>query len=210
MRDGPLYMQAASGGLANSLGLYSDRFTSSDAQTAIMVKKFSVDWLAQSFHDLEALEPEKKTHRPHVPCVVQPRPPTSYDKVYLQPKPKVTKAEQKPETGKEKATTPVTQRSCSSPSCKYTRFNAFSVFIRVNDNGACFNVILHVQFQKTAAIRLVMRAKRPRLNALPSKMDTRLRRTRRRAESEPNSLRNRSTNWRKSSPSTNTWTREKE
>uniref|UniRef100_A0A8C0YEQ6 Ventral homeobox n=1 Tax=Cyprinus carpio carpio TaxID=630221 RepID=A0A8C0YEQ6_CYPCA len=113
MRDGPLYMQAASGGLANSLGLYSDRFTSSDAQTAIMVKKFSVDWLAQSFHDLEALEPEKKTHRPHVPCVVQPRPPTSYDKVYLQPKPKVTKVEQKPETIKENEVT--TPRHCSSP-----------------------------------------------------------------------------------------------
>ncbi|XP_018924493.1 homeobox protein vent1-like [Cyprinus carpio] len=119
MRDGQIYIQAASGGLANSLGLYSDRFTSSDTQTAIMVKKFSVDWLAQSFHDSppqDVLEPVKKTHRPHVPCVVQPRPPTSYDKVYLQPKPKVTKAEQKPETGKEKATTPVTQRSCSSPS----------------------------------------------------------------------------------------------
>ncbi len=118
MRHGAIYIQAASGGLANSLGLYSDRFTSSDTQTAIMVKKFSVDWLAQSFHDSppqDVLEPEKKTHRPHVPCVVQPRPPTSYNKVYLLPKPKVNKAEQKPETVKEKE---VTQRSCSSPSCK--------------------------------------------------------------------------------------------
>lgn len=125
MRDGQIYIQAASGGLANSLGLYSDRFTSSDAQTAIMVKKFSVDWLAQSFHDLEALEPEKKTHRPHVPCVVQPRPPTSYDKVYLQPKPKVTKVEQKPETIKENEIT--TPRHCSSPICKYARFSAFPI-----------------------------------------------------------------------------------
>ncbi|XP_051773582.1 ventral homeobox [Ctenopharyngodon idella] len=83
-----------------------------------MVKKFSVDWLAQSFHDSApqaVLEPEKKTHRPHVPCVVQPRPPTSYDKVYLQPKPKVTKAEQKPESNKE-AITPAAPRNCSSPS----------------------------------------------------------------------------------------------
>ncbi|KAK9964872.1 hypothetical protein ABG768_006005 [Culter alburnus] len=83
-----------------------------------MVKKFSVDWLAQSFHDSApqaVLEPEKKTHRPHVPCVVQPRPPTSYDKVYLQPKPKVTKAEQKPESNKE-AATPAAPRNCSSPS----------------------------------------------------------------------------------------------
>ncbi|KAI2658150.1 homeobox vent1-like protein [Labeo rohita] len=83
-----------------------------------MVKKFSVDWLAQSFHDSasrDVPEPEKKTHRPHVPCLVQPRPPTSYDKVYLQPKPKVNKVEQTPEIGKE-VTTPVTQRNCSSPS----------------------------------------------------------------------------------------------
>lgn len=77
-----------------------------------MVKTFSVDWLAQSFHDSApqaALEPEKKTHRPHVPCVVQPRPPTLYDKVYLQTKPKVARDEQKPEST-------ITQRNCSSPS----------------------------------------------------------------------------------------------
>ncbi|XP_073691393.1 homeobox protein vent1-like [Garra rufa] len=83
-----------------------------------MVKTFSVDWLAQSFHDSapqEVSEPEKKIHRPHVPCLVQPRAPTSYDKVYLQPKPKVNKVEQKPEISKE-VTTPVTPRSCSSPS----------------------------------------------------------------------------------------------
>ncbi len=90
MRHGDIYMQAASGGLANSLGLYSDRFISSDTQTAIMVKTFSVDWLAQSCHD-SPLEPEKKTHRPHVPCVVQPRPPTSYNKVYFQPNQRLTK-----------------------------------------------------------------------------------------------------------------------
>lgn len=84
-----------------------------------MVKKFSVDWLAQSFHHSpvqEVQEPEKKTpQRPHVPCVVQPRPPTSYDKVYLQPKPRINKAEPKPETSKE-APAPVTPRNCSSPS----------------------------------------------------------------------------------------------
>ncbi|XP_016339054.1 homeobox protein vent1-like [Sinocyclocheilus anshuiensis] len=116
-RDGLIYMHAASGGLADSLGFYWDRLTSSDRQTAIMLKKFSVDWLAQSFHDsahLEVLEPEKTTHRPHVPCLVQPRPPTSYDKVYLQPKPKVTKVEQNPETIKENEV--MTPRHCSSPS----------------------------------------------------------------------------------------------
>ncbi|KAA0718389.1 Homeobox protein pv.1 [Triplophysa tibetana] len=88
-----------------------------------MVKNFSADWLAQSFHAAapdDAPEPEKKRHRPHVPCLAQPRPPTSYDKIYLQPKPKVAKVEQKPEAAsvpKEKeATVPVAPRHCSSPS----------------------------------------------------------------------------------------------
>ncbi|XP_051503353.1 homeobox protein vent1-like [Myxocyprinus asiaticus] len=88
-----------------------------------MVKNFSVDWLAQSFHDStarEVLEPEEKPCRPHVPCLVQPRPPTSYDKFYLQPKPKISKVEQKPDATsvpKEKeVTTPVTPRNCFSPS----------------------------------------------------------------------------------------------
>ncbi|XP_067277984.1 ventral homeobox [Pseudorasbora parva] len=84
----------------------SDRFTSA----AIMVKTFSVDWLAQSFHaSASQKEPEKKTHRPHVPCVVQPRPPTSYDKGYLQPKPKASRAEHKPQST-------AAPRNCSSPS----------------------------------------------------------------------------------------------
>lgn len=93
------------------------------------MKKFSVDWLAQSFHDSTpqaVLEPERKTHRPHVPCVVQPRPPTSYDKVYLQPKPNLTKAEEKPESSKET----ITPRNCSSPSCKYAIINVHSTLLK--------------------------------------------------------------------------------
>lgn len=67
-----------------------------------------------------------------------------------------------------------------------------------------------IQFQKTAVIHPVMRVKRPRLNARPSKMETTWRKMVRRAESEPNSHRNRSTNLKKSSTSTNIWMRERE
>ncbi|XP_051508350.1 homeobox protein vent1-like [Myxocyprinus asiaticus] len=88
-----------------------------------MVKNFSVEWLAQSVHDCtpkDLLEPKKEPCRPHVPCLVQPRPPTSYDKVYLQPKPKISKVEQKLEATsvpKEKEVTiSATPRNCSSPS----------------------------------------------------------------------------------------------
>ncbi|XP_065153581.1 homeobox protein vent1-like [Paramisgurnus dabryanus] len=88
-----------------------------------MVKNFSVDWLAQSFHDSapqEDSEPEKKRLRPHMPCLAQPRPPTSYDKVYLQAKPKVTaKVQQQKQEDtsvpKEKEVS-VAPRTCSSPS----------------------------------------------------------------------------------------------
>ncbi|XP_071337394.1 ventral homeobox [Trachinotus anak] len=58
-----------------------------------MVKYFSVDWLAQSHHTTTPTEDHgagmdsTPTCRPHIPCVVQPRPPT-FGKGYLQPKPK--------------------------------------------------------------------------------------------------------------------------
>ncbi|XP_044070672.1 ventral homeobox [Siniperca chuatsi] len=52
------------------------------SSTANMVKYFSVDWLAQSH--------AAPTCRPHVPCMVQPRPP-AYGKSHLQPKPKASK-----------------------------------------------------------------------------------------------------------------------
>ncbi|XP_066534369.1 homeobox protein vent1-like [Hoplias malabaricus] len=88
-----------------------------------MVKNFSVDWLAQSSHDSRKdSEPLcVGAHRPHVPCPIPPRPPTSYDKVNLQPEPKCTRTEPKtPVEGvKEKEAvlfSPLTPRSCSSPS----------------------------------------------------------------------------------------------
>ncbi|XP_010895320.2 ventral homeobox [Esox lucius] len=66
-----------------------------------MVKNFSVDWLAQSHHDSHPKGPVDtgtldiipNHFRPHVPCMVQPRQPTSYNKVHLQPKPKATRIE---------------------------------------------------------------------------------------------------------------------
>ncbi|XP_028845184.1 ventral homeobox [Denticeps clupeoides] len=60
---------------------------------ADMVKRFSVDWLAQSCHAPDATQAPSAASRPHVPCVVQPRPPTSYDRGYLQPKPRTARAE---------------------------------------------------------------------------------------------------------------------
>ncbi|KAL6486988.1 hypothetical protein MHYP_G00036140 [Metynnis hypsauchen] len=87
-----------------------------------MVKNFSVDWLAQSYHDSKQ-DPEHldaaAAPRRHVPCSVQPRPPTSYDKGYLQPKPKCTEQKTPTERLKEKEPvllSPLTPRSCSSPS----------------------------------------------------------------------------------------------
>uniref|UniRef100_A0A3B5A3Y2 Homeobox protein vent1-like n=1 Tax=Stegastes partitus TaxID=144197 RepID=A0A3B5A3Y2_9TELE len=61
-----------------------------------MVKYFSVDWLAQSHHSGSMTEEHGAgmdtvpTCRPHIPCVVQPSPPT-FGKGYLQPKPKSSK-----------------------------------------------------------------------------------------------------------------------
>ncbi|XP_047459565.1 homeobox protein vent1-like [Mugil cephalus] len=63
------------------------------SSTANMVKYFSVDWLAQSHHSAEehgADVDTAPTCRPHIPCMVQPRPPT-FGKGYLQPKPKPSK-----------------------------------------------------------------------------------------------------------------------
>nr|XP_020459252.1 homeobox protein vent1-like [Monopterus albus] len=62
-----------------------------------MVKYFSVDWLAQSHHNSALVENHgtdmdtAPTCRPHIPCMVQPRPPT-FGKGYLQPKPKPSKS----------------------------------------------------------------------------------------------------------------------
>lgn len=88
-----------------------------------MVKNFSVDWLAQSYHDSKPVEATYAPARRHVPCLVQPRPPTSYDKVYIQPKLKCSRIENtSAKDVKQKegiAFMHLAQRNCISPSCKY-------------------------------------------------------------------------------------------
>ncbi|XP_066549333.1 homeobox protein vent1-like [Amia ocellicauda] len=60
-----------------------------------MVKSFSVEWLAQSHHRVSTIAPPEDhaapRSKPHMPCLVQPRPPTSYSKVCLQPKARLCK-----------------------------------------------------------------------------------------------------------------------
>lgn len=88
-----------------------------------MVKSFSVDWLAQSFHGSKE-ETSRAPERRHVPCMVQPRPPTSYDKVYIQPKLKCSLTEEDSSAGEQREKqsvvfTHTAPRNCTSPSCKY-------------------------------------------------------------------------------------------
>lgn len=106
------------------LGL-SDRSRSS---TDNMAKYFSVDWLAQSHRDITNSEESHGvgtdtalTHRPHIPCVVQPRPP-ALGRGYLQPKPKPLKTVENTESSENQRSldstfsSPVHPTSCSSPS----------------------------------------------------------------------------------------------
>ncbi|CAB1343448.1 unnamed protein product, partial [Coregonus sp. 'balchen'] len=90
-----------------------------------MVKIFSVDWLAQSHHNTNPKKGPVDTmptyFRPHVPCMVQPRPPTSYNKIYLQPKPKTTRIEltdstEEPKNLESRLSSPQHPITCSSPS----------------------------------------------------------------------------------------------
>nr|XP_023825667.1 homeobox protein vent1 [Salvelinus alpinus] len=92
---------------------------------ANMVKVFSVDWLAQSNHNTNPKEGPVDTiptyFRPHVPCMVQPQPPTFYNKVYLQPKPKTTRVEltdstEEPQNLESRLSSPLHPITCSSPS----------------------------------------------------------------------------------------------
>ncbi|XP_034408412.1 homeobox protein pv.1-like [Cyclopterus lumpus] len=81
-----------------------------------MVKYFSADWLAQS-HRYTALTRgagmDSPTCRPHMPCMVQPCPPT-FGKGYLQPKPK---ASQHVESSRQDSSlySPFHPTSCASP-----------------------------------------------------------------------------------------------
>lgn len=96
-------------------------------QTALqnMVKYFSVDWLAQSHQhttlteDHDAGTDTAPTCRPHIPCMVQPRPPT-LGKSYLQLKAKAPKLAEhmEPESSglDSSLDSPLHPTSCSSPS----------------------------------------------------------------------------------------------
>lgn len=55
-----------------------------------MVRYFSADWLAQSHHSSAPSERDRPACRPHVPCMVQPRPP-AFGSRYLQLKPKASR-----------------------------------------------------------------------------------------------------------------------
>lgn len=92
-----------------------------------MVKYFSADWLAQSHsaptEGRGAGVDTAPTCRPHVPCVVQPRPPT-FGKGYLQPKTKAPKPDEHAERVESKGhdssrCSPSHPTSCASPS-KYS------------------------------------------------------------------------------------------
>ncbi|MBN3272923.1 PV1 protein, partial [Polyodon spathula] len=73
-----------------------------------MTKTYSVEWLSQSHHATSTRqectgENTGTAFKPHIPCLVQPRPPTSYNKESLQPKANKKKCSQdmeeaKPET----------------------------------------------------------------------------------------------------------------
>lgn len=132
-----------------------------------MVKVFSVDWLAQSNHNTNPKEGPVDTIptycRPHVPCMVQPQPPTFYNKVYLQPKPKTTRVEltdstEEPQNLESRLSSPLHPITCSSPSRKYnllydTIITIIKHIFYIINNG-CFievySLTMVSQFQKPA------------------------------------------------------------
>ncbi|KAL3049906.1 hypothetical protein OYC64_012048 [Pagothenia borchgrevinki] len=81
-----------------------------------MVKYFSVDWLAQSHEHTAVTEDAAPACRPHIPCMVQPCPPT-FGKSYLQPKPRATKLVESVESSGQDANlcSPFHPTSCTSP-----------------------------------------------------------------------------------------------
>ncbi|KAF6737470.1 Homeobox protein vent1 [Oryzias melastigma] len=87
-----------------------------------MVKYFSADWLAQSHHSTtgtqqsEAGTASARTHRPHIPCMVQPFAPV-YGKGYLQPKSNASNPTEKGEFGKhpDSSLSPLRPENCPSP-----------------------------------------------------------------------------------------------
>uniref|UniRef100_A0A3Q3W355 Homeobox domain-containing protein n=1 Tax=Mola mola TaxID=94237 RepID=A0A3Q3W355_MOLML len=79
-----------------------------------MVRYFSVDWLAQSHHSTTQTEEQEPTCRPHVPCMVQPRPP-AFGQSFLQPKPKASRPVEHAEQQESGLSSPLHPASCASP-----------------------------------------------------------------------------------------------
>ena len=175
-----------------------------------MVKYFSVDWLAQSHEHTAVTEDAAPACRPHIPCMVQPCPPT-FGKSYLQPKPRATKPVESVESSGQDANlcSPFHPTSWTSPS-KFTTHGSLHFFdlkekyVKLCALEWCITSCSFLQFQKPAGIPPGMRARRLPLSVSLWMMAAMRRKTQRSAECAPNSPPSRSTNWRKSSTSTNT------
>ncbi|XP_040906280.1 ventral homeobox [Toxotes jaculatrix] len=114
-----------------------------------MVKYFSVDWLAQSHcnttptEDHGASTDTAPSCRPHIPCVVQPRPPT-FGKSYLQPKPKPSKPVEHTESVEisrpldSSLCSPVHSTSCASPISEISGYS--SGYESEAASSECFSV----------------------------------------------------------------------
>ncbi|XP_069545898.1 homeobox protein pv.1-like [Brachyistius frenatus] len=97
-----------------------------------MMKYFSADWLAQSYDNTARTEEHgagmdtAPTYRPHIPCMVQPSPPT-FAKGYLQLKPKPSKVvkhmepEERDTPWDRSLCSPLHSARCASPKiCRYS------------------------------------------------------------------------------------------
>uniref|UniRef100_H3BXE7 Ventral homeobox n=1 Tax=Tetraodon nigroviridis TaxID=99883 RepID=H3BXE7_TETNG len=79
-----------------------------------MVKFFSVDWLAQSHRGSAPPQEPKPACRPHVPCMVQPRPP-AFGRSHLQLKPKASTRVHVPHADARESGSPAHPAGCASP-----------------------------------------------------------------------------------------------
>ncbi|XP_033886134.1 ventral homeobox [Acipenser ruthenus] len=86
-----------------------------------MTKTYSVAWLSQSHHTTSTRqqctgENMGTAFKPHIPCLVQPRPPTSHNKESLQPKASMKKCSQDMEEAKPEPEADSPFRLCRSSS----------------------------------------------------------------------------------------------
>lgn len=122
-----------------------------------MVKYFSVDWLAQSHQSSAPSGRATPVSRPHVPCMVQPRPP-AYGSSHLQLKPKASRPVQEPNPGSpavgpagcvSPGKSPNSETEATDPSISVTLNRLFLhsfrdewVFLRVRERGGFLRVSL--------------------------------------------------------------------